>query len=238
MSRRLGLVLIFLSSCHFFPANKIDAPTLVDASVTAVDGGLVENDAGPTLPECAPVTLKTRCKSGGDAAIVRGVARFSASGLDAGSTKPSLAVFLRHSLVLTSFEARIGGRLHATRVIPLTEQQIRDGVAPFEIDLCTHDVAMWSEENGPFNVVVMLDEQGTHDMNTATQEYPFQTPQEGEWVKMVQNINVSCYQPSVCLDVTLDCNRGTECTTFKPLEQVTCAVPACDSDHGVCTAAP
>lgn len=93
---------------------------------------------------------------------------------------------------------------------------------------------MWSEENGPFNLVVILDENGAHDLDTATDATAFQTPQDGELVTKVSGIDISCHTDSPCIDAPLDCKDGTACTTITPIDHVDCRTPACQSESSFC----
>lgn len=200
-------------------------------------GGASEGEGGSALPaarDCAPVSRTTKCATGGDAAILRAVVRFDPTRVVVGDAKPALSVFLRHSWVLSPEEQLIGGRLHAYKRLSLTESVLASGVREFELDLCDNEIAMWSEENGPFNLVVMLDVDGSNNLQTATEQYAFQTADVGELTKMVSDFSISCHSESTCLDVVLDCTGGTDCTTITPIDQWVCVTPACDSDDAFC----
>lgn len=204
-----------------------------DVELRSDAGADADVDANPS-ESCAPIAKTSKCKTGKDSAIVRGVARFDPDARTPGTDVPTLQLFLRHSFVLAEEETTIGGRLHAYKRIKLTDEQIESGTVPFEIDLCNQGVAMWSEENRAFNLVAILDENREHDANTAAEQYPFQTPKKGELVKMISGFEISCHASSPCLDVPLDCTDGTDCTTIVPITQAECRTPACESDSSFC----
>ena len=58
-------------------------------------------------------------------------------------------------------------------------------------------------------------------------------PDKGELVKLVK-VNVSCHAPPACVDVTLDCQDGTACTTIDPMKSCTKQGPGCKSDDSFC----
>ncbi|AKU95441.1 hypothetical protein AKJ09_02105 [Labilithrix luteola] len=168
---------------------------------------------------------------------MRGTARFDPKARVTGSAMPALAIFLRHSFVYVEGENRLGGRLHALKRVVLEREQLRTGVVPFEIDMCELDVAAWSEENGTFNLVVILDENDAHDVVTARDGYAYQMPKVGELAKLISGIEISCHGTSPCIDVPLDCNDGIGCTNITPIEHVTCRLPSCASDISFCASA-
>jgi hypothetical protein len=206
-------------------------------NVDATDGGTgvsatIEADTGTPGPTCEPVQKESRCKNGG--AIVRATVHFDPSARKPGKGAPALVVFLRHAFALVPIESTVGGRLHVYKRIKLSADQLASGNVSIEVDLCQGGTAMWSEENGPFNLVSILDENGAHDPQTATDEYAFQTPQQGELAKISSDIDVSCNKESPCVDVNLDCADGASCTTFKPITHVECKMPACASADSFC----
>jgi hypothetical protein len=184
---------------------------------------------------CAPPKMTTACKTGGEAAIIRGVARFDPAKVPSGAAgNAALVVFLRHSWVYREEEATVGGRLHGYDRIRLDARALARGTVPFELDLCEFGTAMWSEENGAFNVVGVLDFDGSHDTKTAKGEMEFQTPNPGELAKMVKGVEVSCRGASPCIDLPLDCTDGASCTTFQPVTSVACNPSSCASDDAFC----
>lgn len=241
-----AIVFAFVAACTT-ESNKTgsDTPTNepeVEDAEGKTDGEGSANQPAKSTPlppakECAAVTTKSKCRTGGDSSIVRGVARFDRT-LLSGSGKPTLTLFLRHSFVLEKAEDKVGGRLHAAKRIALRESQLESGVVPFEIDMCLFGVEMWSEENGDFNLVAILDETGAHDIDkakNASEALKIQTPADGELVKMVSGIRLSCHGESPCLDVPLDCADGTKCTTITPIDKLDCETPSCGSDDSFCS---
>lgn len=212
-------------------AIDADVPDAAPQEDATVEGGI------PAARVCGAVTTPSKCKDGNEAAIVRGVARFDPKARVMGSAMPALAIFLRHSFVYETGENRLGGRLHALKRVVLEREQLRTGVVPFEIDMCELDVAAWTEENGTFNLVVILDENEAHDIVSARDAYAFQTPKTGELAKLISGIEISCHGVSPCIDVPLDCNDGIGCTSITPIEHVRCQLPSCASDTSFCAGA-
>jgi hypothetical protein len=164
---------------------------------------------------------------------VRGVARFDPAhfGPDA---KPVLRLSLRHSFTFINGEETIGGRLHAYKNVAVTD--VAAGSQPFELDMCMFGEAMWSDENGTFHLIGMLDENGNNNLNNATtnqEAIKISTPDAGELVKLI-DLELSCTEPSPCLDLTLDCTEGAPCTTITPITSCTKKMPGCMSDAAYC----
>jgi len=229
-SARFALValpfLIACSSSAASPAAEADAASAQpgdDAATTELP------DAAPP-DHCAAVTLKSGCDNAGS--WVRGIAHFDPARVPAG-TLPILRVALRHSFVLASGEETIGGRLHAFLSVPVGD--VSTGQVPFVIDMCD-GAAMWSEENGAFHVVLILDNNHNNDVDrarTLDEALAASTPDVGELTKVV-DVDVSCNAPSPCLDVTLDCADGKACTTFQPITACTKKAPGCKSISAYC----
>jgi hypothetical protein len=185
-------------------------------------------------PACGEIQKASRCKSSEPgAAVVRALVRFDPAARVAGKGKPTLALFLRHSFIVEKGEAQIGGRLHGYKRIPLTAEQLATGEVAIEIDMCGLGTAMWSEENGMFHLVAILDENDAHNVASADNPVVAQTPVEGELVKMV-DVEVSCTKPSPCLALNLDCIGGTACTKFQPITSLACAAQTCNSESSFC----
>lgn len=194
-----------------------------EPSVTPDGGG---GDAGA---QCAPPPSKSTC---GDGAWVRGTAHFDPALLKPGS-KPILRVVLRHNFIMVKGEETIGGRLHAYASIPVKDPST--GEIPFALDMCGLGTSMWSEENGAFHLVLILDENGDNDLDTATtneEAIVIGTPTKGEYVKMV-DVDVSCKAAPACVDVKLDCS-GASCLTFQPMKSCAKKLPGCGSDSSFC----
>ena len=184
-------------------------------------------DAGGS--QCAAPPSKSSC---GDSAWVRGTAHFDPSLLKAGSA-PILRVVLRHGFTMVKGEETIGGRLHAYASVPVKNPAA--GEVTFAIDMCDTGTSMWSEENGAFHLVLILDENGDNDLDNATSNEDaivIGTPTKGELVKMV-DVDVSCKGTSACLDVKVDCS-GASCLTFQPMKTCAKKLPGCGSDSSFC----
>ena len=215
------------------PSGAGDAPAAAtpDASPAAPATSSEPDAAAPdaTASACAAPPSKSSC---GDAAWVRGVAHFDPSKLTAGS-KPILRVALRHGFVLVKGEETIGGRLHAYVSVPIKDPS--KGEQAFAVDMCDFGTSMWSEENGAFNVVVIIDENGDNDLDKATsneEAVVIGTPTKGELSKMA-SVDISCKGTSACLDLKVDCT-GTSCLTITPMKSCTKKLPGCMSDSAYC----
>jgi hypothetical protein len=166
---------------------------------------------------------------------VRGVVRFDpAHYAGKPGVAPVLRVALRHGFTFFAGEEKIGGRLHAYTSIPVADPS--KGELPFAVDMCGLGTAMWSEENGKFNIVLILDENGNNDLDKARSNQDaitMGTPDLGELVGMAQ-VDVSCHGSSACLDVTADCTTGAGCITITPITSCTKRSPGCTSDESYC----
>lgn len=205
------------------PAPDAGDPGQGDAGATA------EEDAAPA-DKCGAAPKKSYCDS--ESSWVRGIAHFDPSHFKPGS-KPVLRVILRHGFVLVKGEETIGGRLHSYTSVPVTDPS--KGEIPFAVDMCGLGTAMWSEENGTFHLVLIMDEDGNNDLDDATSNenaVVVGTPGATELAKMV-DVDVSCHAPSPCLDVNIDC-KGVACTTITPLESCKKKTPRCESDSVFC----
>jgi hypothetical protein len=205
------------------------------ATSEPTDPAAEETNEGATPPppaadKCVAAPKKSRCKN--ESSWIRGVAHFDPSHFKAGA-KPVLRVVLRHSFALMREEATIGGRLHAFTSVPIADPS--KGEVPFAIDMCSSGAAMWSEENGGFHVVLILDEDGNNDLDDATDEETAMIaamPGPKELVKLV-DVDVSCKAPSPCLDVKIDCT-GSSCTTIQPMTSCKKKATSCESDSSFC----
>ena len=186
-------------------------------------------EAAPQL-DCVTPVPASKCTPGNPGSVIRGVVSFDPTHFTDGESV-SLGLFLYHQWTMDPSEAAIGGHPHAykyTKNVDVTSGQIQ-----FDIDLCELGVAMYSEENCAFNLVVMLDENGD---NNPTKGESALTPTKGELVKLVP-LSVSCHGDSQCLSVNADCNGGTACTTFTPIamSSCVCAANACPSQSVSCS---
>jgi hypothetical protein len=189
----------------------------------------VSPDASSSV--CDPPPKASRC--GNEGAWVRGVARFDPSHFAPGA-KPQLRVTLRHKFVLVPGEENIGGRLHGYASVKTVDPT--KGSVAFAIDMCALGTAMWSEENGTFNLILSLDENNNNNLAYATSNedaITIATIDPGELTKMV-DVDVSCNAASACLDVKLDCKDGAKCTTITPMASCTKKTPGCPSDDVFC----
>jgi hypothetical protein len=229
----LPFVLLAACSSAGNSASNVGAST---SQTSDPDGGTADDgaaapadDAGPA-DMCAAAPSKSGC--GNESSWVRGTAHWDPSHFKAGAPAPVMRISLRHGFALIAGEEKIGGRLHAYskfKIDPTT------GEAPFAVDMCGFGTAMWSEENGTFHLVAMIDENGNNDLDNATSNedaIALATPDPTELQAMV-DVDVSCHAPSACLDVKLDCT-GTSCLTITPVKSCKKKTPSCKSDDAFC----
>ncbi|CAN5559452.1 hypothetical protein BH09MYX1_BH09MYX1_14340 [soil metagenome] len=180
---------------------------------------------------CDPPPKASKC--GIEGSWIRGVVHFDPTHYAAGA-KPILRLTLRHKFVLVDGEENVGGRLHVFSSTKITDWST--GTLPFALDMCSLGTAMWSEENGTFNLIASIDENANNNLALATSN---ETAVEiakidpGELTKMV-DVDVSCNAPPSCLDIKLDCSDGTKCTTITPMVSCAKRAPGCTSDDEFC----
>jgi hypothetical protein len=199
----------------------------------ACTGAPVVTAASSAADDACPVAIPAPSQCGNDAAWVRGVATFDPSHYAPGA-KPVLRVALRHSFIVVRGEDAIGGRLHAFASFPVDDPS--SGKVSFSIDMCMFETSMWSEENGTFHLVLILDEDGNNDILQAGSEQEaiaLAVPGTNELTKMV-DLDISCHGTAACLDVNVDCTGGTSCTKITPIRQCTKKTPGCDSAAAFC----
>ncbi len=221
----VALSLLSLAGCSSSPQGTPAAP----------DGGTsdagVADAAGDAGRVCDPPPRASKC--GNEASWVRGVVHFDPSHFAAGA-KPILRITLRHQFVLVPGEENIGGRLHMFTSVKLTDWSTGD--VPFALDMCGLGTAMWSEENGSFNLIASIDENANNNLSLATSNedaITIATIDPGELTKMVP-VDVSCNAAGACLDIKLDCVDGAKCTTIKPMTSCMKKAPGCTSDDEFC----
>lgn len=186
-------------------------------------------DAAPADPPedaCGPVA-KSKCKPANPGSVVRGIVKFDPAHF-AGKKNPVLRVFLHHQYLLLDREAKQGGHPHAYTTVDVDATK---GEARFTLDLCLFGTAMWSEENCGFNLVAMLDEDGSNDADKVGSSAFL--PQKGELVGMLP-LEISCHKPSQCVTIDAKCADGESCTTFTGIKKCACAATSCPSDDAIC----
>jgi len=99
---------------------------------------------------------------------------------------------------------------------------------PFQIDMCSGNAEMWSEENCEFNLIVVLDGNGNNTFETLNV-----APDPGEPAAL-KVVELSCRGTSPCLDVPLDCVDGVGCVAYEPPGDCVCAPESCNSDSAIC----
>ncbi|MGZ3418457.1 MAG: hypothetical protein ACXVEE_11365 [Polyangiales bacterium] len=227
----LAAVAVALLGCSS-PSASSSSPATTEPEDSGV-ADVAPEAAEETAPTsaCAAPPKKSGCDN--ESSWIRGVAHFDASHFMAG-TKPVLRVALRHGFALYKGEETIGGRLHEWKSFPIADAT--KGEVAFAIDMCGEGTAMWSEENGAFNLALIVDEDGNNDIDDATtndEAIQKGIPGATELAKLVK-VDVSCHAPTACLDVALDCTGGVACTTVEPLTSCTKKTPGCESDSAFC----
>jgi hypothetical protein len=187
-------------------------------------------DPPPALDACGAIP-KSKCSPANEGSIVRGIVKFDPAHF-AGKPKPTLRIFLHHQVVLKDSEGKQGGHPHAWT--SATDVDVDKGEAHFTLDQCEFGTAMYSEENCGFNLVALLDEDGSHDPDVYGEAALM--PKQGELVKLTP-LTISCHAPSSCLSITADCADGEACTTYTPLaiSACKCAASSCQSDSVICS---
>lgn len=219
---------IIACSSNVEPATHADAP-LQSSQVNPIDTSLVNNDT-PVAADACPM-IPAASKSGNDGAWVRGVAHFDPSHFTAGK-KPVLRVVLRHAFALVKGEEKIGGRLHGWTNVPIDDPA--SGTVSFAIDMAENHT-MWSEGNGTFHLVLIIDEDDNNNLDfvtTQTEAMVAGVVGPNELAK-VTNVDISCHKPSPCLDVQVDCT-GASCTEITPVKTCKKQLPACADDADFC----
>jgi hypothetical protein len=221
---------VFACSAAPDPASGAEAPLQSNPSAAAdIDTSLVSNDTPITTDACPMVPGPS--KAGNDGAWVRGVAHFDPSHFKAGA-KPVLRVVLRHSFALVKGEEKIGGRLHGWTSVPIDDPSA--GEVSFAIDMAENHT-MWSEGNGTFHVVLIIDEDDNNNLDfvtTQTEAMVAGVVGPNELAKIV-DVDISCHAPSPCLDVQIDC-VGASCTEITPVKTCKKKLPACADDADFC----
>jgi hypothetical protein len=224
----LSLAALSLQACSSASstATSTDGTTAADAAASAE-----ATDAGPA-PDAGPACAapkKSGC--GVDGSWITGVAHFDPAKVG-NKVNAKLRVSLRHGFSLINGEERIGGRLHAYDSFKLDATK---GEIAFSVDMCGLGTAMWSEENGPFHLVLFIDENGNNDLDNASSNQDaivYATPDATELQKLV-DVTVSCHSGAQCLDVNLDCT-GASCLNITPITSCTKKTPSCKSADAFC----
>lgn len=198
------------------------------APEAARDLGSAGPDMSQPLELCQPPEPSI-CNPANPGSVVRGVVRFEPAHFQSGQAV-TLVVLLKHQVIAVASEATTGGHMHAYKSFDVDD--VASGKVEFSIDLCELGTAMWSEENCGFNLITILDEDGS---NNPRRGAPAWAAQAGELVKMTP-LSISCRSGSPCLDIVADCVDGDACTTFEPPVDCTCAAERCPSDDALCVA--
>jgi hypothetical protein len=222
----LPLAILLLSGCGGQGTTSTDTSATNPADMDGGSGA----DAAPA--DAAPACVAPRKSGCGvDGSWITGVAHFDPAKVKNTSTS-KLRVALRHGFSLIAGEEKIGGRLHAYSSFKV---DVAKGEVAFSVDMCDLGTAMWSEENGPFHLVMFIDENGNNDLDTASsneEAIVLATPDGTELQKLV-DVTVSCHTGAQCLDVKLDC-AGSSCLHITPITACKKKTPGCKSDDAFC----
>lgn len=175
----------------------------------------------------------SKCKPANPGSVIRGIAHFdpakyAAGGPDGGAIAPRLAIFLAHRQYAEVPEHALGGHPHGHKTMENVD--VTSGEIPFAIDLCELGVAMWSEDNCDFNLILILDKDGNNEASLASINM---VPDQGELSKSTV-VQVSCRGTSACMDITLDCAEGQKCVNYDTPSTCACAAESCNSDAITC----
>ena len=179
------------------------------------DGG---TDAGVA---CQPVSVSV---CGNTSSLIRGVVRLDPEVTPTAGTSGDLLIVLTHKAL---GEADTGGVYHT--LLPIPSVNLASANVPFTLDMCNGG-EMWSEENGAFNLIVILDTNGNNDPTNPNFTW---IPDLGE-ASIRAELPISCHTPSPCLDVKLSCVAGQSCIAFNQPPGCGCTQPACNSPINAC----
>jgi hypothetical protein len=203
--------------------NLCLAPSTTTGSTTTSG----TTSGGTTGAVNCPVAAASQCATAGTAhpgSVVTGVAQLAAGFIPDAGTKGTLEAFLTH--VYEGSGAQ-GGVFHAEQHV--SNVDLANGPVQFQIDMCHNDIAMYSEDDCAFNLIVILDTNGNN--NESNDNY---VPDVGEAASR-QVVSVSCVGPAQCVSVTLGCQDGLSCVAFTdPTNACTCAANTCNSDLVLC----
>jgi hypothetical protein len=227
LSLRKPVLVAALSVCAFGCSSSAPDST----SDAGSDANVVDVQLEASQLECVSPVPTSKCNPQNPGSVVRGVLTFDPTHFSDGENV-NLAMFLYHQWIMEPGENQIGGHPHAYKYVKGVD--VTTGQLQFDIDLCELGVAMYSEENCAFNLVVMLDENGDNDPDARGESAL--TPTKGELVKLM-SLDVSCHGDSQCVAVTADCTGGVACTTFTPIAMSSCicAADSCPSQSVICT---
>lgn len=221
----LPLALFLLSGC----GSQGGAATATSTNPVDADAGA---DAAASPADVAPACVAPKKSGCGiDGSWITGVAHFDPAKVK-NTTSSKLRVALRHGFSLISGEEKIGGRLHAYSSFKV---DVSKGEIAFSVDMCDLGTAMWSEENGPFHLVLFIDENGNNDLDTASSNEDaivIATPDPTE-LQSLTDVTISCHTGPQCLDVKLDCT-GSSCLTITPITDCKKKTPGCKSADAFC----
>jgi hypothetical protein len=212
------------------PSDKFALPLVMTLVLAACsnEAGESQADASADVIEvdamaltCAPAV--STCDPADPRSVVRGFARLPAESTPGEGTSGDLVVALYHRRY---GDTTRGGNPHWITRIP--DVDLGQGPVPFQIDMCSGNAMMWSEENCEYNLIVVLDSNGNNSIATANM-----VPDVDEPAAMAV-VELSCRGESPCLDLTLDCRSGQACVTYDPPGECACAAESCASESSIC----
>lgn len=184
------------------------------------------------VPDTCGAGAPSKCRPANAASVLRGIAHFDpakfSGGPDGGDAVPRLAIFLAHRQYAQIPEHALGGHPHADKIMENID--VTKGEIHFAIDLCEHGVAMWTEDNCDFNLILILDKNGNNGPDLTSINM---VPDKGELSKMT-TVQFSCRGTSACMDINLDCADGQRCVNYDTPSTCACAAESCNSDSVTC----
>jgi hypothetical protein len=199
-----------LLACPAPDPVTLDTPAPVDTGTSSMSTSSTSTGA---------CDVRGRSACGNRASLVQGVAQLPAGA--EGPTTGNLVVAMMHRRY---GDPERGGHPHWSWTF---EDVDLAAPTPFVVDMCEGSATMWSEENCEYNLVVILDVDGSLG--------PFQTlPDEGDPAAMV-TFDLSCHAdgPTCLGDIALDC-AGPECVADVDAGDCPCAEDSCESQSAIC----
>jgi hypothetical protein len=188
-------------------------------SASGDDDDATDDGSATSLPETEPPACDSPMTSlcGNQSSIVQGHVRL-AEGIE--PVTGTLFLALNHEI----YEGSLGGGYHMHTLIPNAD--LSEPV-PFAIDMCA-DGEMWTEENGPYTLIAILDKNGNQSPGDML-------PEGGEPSTRIADLDLSCSADALCLDVVLDCIDGADCVSFADETCDPNDEGHCGSDFSLCT---
>lgn len=112
---------------------------------------------------------------------------------------------------------------HIHTIVP--DVDLAAGPVEFAFDMCEGG-EMWSEENCEYNLIAILDQDGSNSASSFLAD-----PGEPAHREV---IDLSCHTESPCFEFKLECLDGKECVKFDEEATCACADASCASPIVTC----